>query len=104
MKKVIAVDFDDVIAMFNHAYVQHHNQTYKEPYITYELINTFDMAQLYGIDGQTVVSRVRNFCHEHHDTISPWEHIHSTLAEMAARTDIHIVTSRCESLNEITSS
>jgi uncharacterized HAD superfamily protein len=99
---VIMVDFDDVVAAFNQAYVAHHNQYYQTPYLTYDDIRTFDMTTLYGVDQKTIISRVRRFCHEYHGEIMPWSGAAEGLNELYRKYDLHILTSRCESLRDIT--
>jgi hypothetical protein len=99
---VVAVDFDDVVAAFNQAYIAHHNRQYGTPFVRYETVDTFDMAVLYGVDQQTIVDRVRKFCHDHHFEIWPWSGALEGLGELAERYELHIVTSRCESLHDVT--
>ena len=101
-RAVIAVDFDDVIAAFNHSYIAHHNERYRTPYLTYEDIHTFDLMEVYGVDHDTIVDRIRNFCHTHHDEILPWPGVVEGLGQLFRTYDLHMLTSRCESLREIT--
>lgn len=101
---IIAIDFDDVIGAFNQAYIAHHNQFYGSPLITFQDIHTFDMTVLYGVDEETMIGRLRKFCHNHHQEISPYAGVDSVLPMLSQHFAIHIVTSRCESLTEVTKS
>jgi|AntRauTorcE11897_2_1112592.scaffolds.fasta_scaffold42706_1 hypothetical protein len=101
-KAVLAVDFDDVVASFNRAYVAFHNAMYGPPYVTYDQIVTFDMPTVYGVAIEEITRRVRIFCHEHHHTILPCPDAHLGLARLAEQYDLHLVTSRSESLLDIT--
>jgi len=102
VRKVIAVDFDDVIAAFNQAYVKFHNRQYGSPVLSYADICTFDMAKLYGVSDQVIVERVRKFCHEYHHEILPCEGLKYCMVQLAQQYSLHIVTSRCVSLTETT--
>lgn len=101
-KPVVAVDFDDVVANFNLSYTHHHNTFHKEPIMTFEGIYTYDMTELYGVPIEELVHRVRYFCHNHHDEITPIAS-RDSLLELSRQFDPHVVTSRCESLRDITS-
>ena len=101
-RTVIAVDFDDVIGTFNQAYIQHHNDAYGIPQIAYDDVRTFDMTELYDVSQETIVKRVRNFCHTQHHLILPWVGVQDTLRSLNVQYEFHIVTSRCESLRAIT--
>ena len=100
-RPIIAVDFDDVIADFNSAYVEYSKKKYKTT-ITYETANTFDMPKLYGVSPAEIVSRVRTFCYEHHDSISPIVDTAPALKILSERYILHVVTSRCQTLSGIT--
>jgi 5'(3')-deoxyribonucleotidase len=102
--QVIALDFDDVVAAFNQAYVAHHNQFYISPPIQFQNINTYDFTLLYGVDEKTMVGRVRKFCHHHHHEIWPYAGADTVLTQLSKQYEIHIVTSRCESLSDVTQS
>jgi 5'(3')-deoxyribonucleotidase len=102
-KPVLAVDFDDVVAGFNRAFVLWHNEHYGTT-ITYDGIYTYDMAVLYGTDNPTIHKRVMEFCHHYHDTIEPIEGAIENLRLLKRRYHLEIVTSRCESIALITNS
>ncbi len=100
-KPVIAIDFDDVVANFNAAYIKYTNK--KHGYkMTYDQIITFDMRELYGVSEETVISRVRTFCTDHHHTIYPHPNTQVALRKLRQMYDLHIVTSRCQSLRSVT--
>ncbi len=98
----IAVDFDDVVVNFNRAYINHHNDNYGDPQITFQDAVTFDMAKLYGITPNEVVKRVRRFCTNHHDDMTLRTGAREGLARLSDQFDLQIVTSRCESFRDIT--
>jgi 5'(3')-deoxyribonucleotidase len=100
-KPVLAVDFDDVVAGFNAAFVQYHNEQFGTA-ITYEGIYTYDMPLLYGSDIPTNHRRVMEFCHYYHDQIEPIEGALENLRKLKKRYRLEIVTSRCESIRRIT--
>lgn len=100
-RPIIAIDFDDVIAGFNSAYVEYSKKKYKTT-ITYETAYTFDMPKLYGVPPEEIVSRVKRFCHEHHDSISPIVGTALALKILSERYILHVVTSRCQTLSGIT--
>lgn len=100
-KQVLAVDFDDVIASFNATYARHHNETYGST-LSYHDITTFDMCKVvYGIDQATLLERVRTFCHQHHDLITPIDGATDIVPRLAETYELHIVTSCCESLSQV---
>ena len=100
-KRVVAVDFDDVLANFNGAYCVHHNEHYGTS-ISFEDIVDFDMCALYGIDQTTNILRVRHFCHNHHHQILPHQGAQEVLELLSDRYALHLLTSRCESLRDTT--
>jgi 5'(3')-deoxyribonucleotidase len=69
-KPVLAVDFDDVVAGFNQAFIKYHNENYGTN-VQYADIVTYDMAQTYGADNSIIEERVFDFYHNHHDMIEP---------------------------------
>lgn len=100
-KPVVAVDFDDIVAGFNMAYHQWHNRQFGSTFQYSDLV-TFDMCTLYGVDAQTLSTRVSRFVHEHHHEILPIEGVKEGLQRLAAVCDPQVVTSRCESLRTLT--
>jgi uncharacterized HAD superfamily protein len=100
-KPVLAVDFDDVVAGFNLAFSQWHN-THHGTAVTYEDIYSYDMAHMYGTDQHTANKRVFDFCHHHHDAVEPLHGAIAHLRLLRKRYTLIMVTSRCESIEEIT--
>lgn len=100
-KPVLAVDFDDVIANYNQAYLTFNNREYGTT-ITYDGIHTYNMSQVYGMDGEEQAARLRYFSHHEHHTIVPIEGALAALDSLHETYRIMIVTSRCESLSDIT--
>ncbi len=99
---VIAVDFDDVTAGFNLAFSTFMNRMIGTN-IAFEAINTFDMVALYGLEEKVLMDHVRHFLHHEHHTIEPIPFAVKSLRTMRRRFDPQMVTSRCESLTDITS-
>ena len=64
-------------------------------------IYAFDMCRVQDVDQETLMERVRTFCHGHHDRITPIENVCDVLPELAERYELHLVTSRCESLRDM---
>ncbi len=102
LKRNIAVDFDDVVAGFNEAYIPHHNTEYVSPPMLYETAHTYDLTELYGVDMPTMIQRIRRFCHDFHSEIKPHDGADAALEKLKERYELHIVTSRCETLTNIT--
>ena len=100
-KPIIAVDFDDVICEFNRCYAEHHNQEYGTS-VQYKDIWSFDMPTIWNLDIKIINTRVRWFCHQRHHTITVCPEAASVLPRLAQTHELHIVTSRCESLCDIT--
>ena len=98
----IAIDFDDVVATFNPSYIDHHNKIYKTPMITMETATTFNMSELYQVPHKEIVRRVRKFCIENHDEMKLHKGVRDGLSHLSKEHDLHIVTSRCESLRDVT--
>jgi uncharacterized HAD superfamily protein len=102
IRPVVAVDFDDVIATFNESYIDHHNKHYETPRLTFEEAYTYDMPKLYGVSADVLIKRVRRFCHNHHHEIRPMSGVYDAMTILSAKCKLPIVTSRCESLTNIT--
>jgi uncharacterized HAD superfamily protein len=100
-KPVLAVDFDDVVAGFNLAFSQWHN-THHGTAVAYADICSYDMAHMYGVDQHTIEHRVFDFCHHHHDLVEPLHDAVEHLQLLKRRYRLAVVTSRCESIAEVT--
>jgi uncharacterized protein len=101
-KPILAVDFDDIVADFNRAFLAHHNEKYAST-VSYNDITTFDLGVVYQIDRETFVERAEYFCHTEHDSIAPIDGAVDSLLHLRKTHDLHIVTSRWSSLEHITS-
>jgi uncharacterized HAD superfamily protein len=99
-KPVLAVDFDDVIAGFNQAFTDHCREHYGTN-VPYESIFTYDMELLYGATREEIRRRVL-FSHYYHDTIEPIDGAIESLSRLSEHFRLELVTSRCESIKEIT--
>lgn len=100
-KPVLAIDFDDVVAGFNQAFIRYHNEHYGTD-VRYEDIVSYDMAHTYGTDIVTIESRVFDFYHNHHDMIEPLHEAIVSLKALKVRYRLEVVTARCESIAPIT--
>ncbi|MBP6975175.1 MAG: hypothetical protein KBB54_04575 [Candidatus Pacebacteria bacterium] len=100
-KPVLAVDFDDVVAGFNQAFIRYHN-AYFGTTVQYEDIVSYDMALTYGTNTETIGARVVDFYHNHHDLIEPLYDAIENLEVLRQRYRLEVVTNRCESLAPIT--
>lgn len=101
MKRIVAVDFDDIIAGFNYAFACWHNRRFGTS-VKYEDITTYVMTDVYRIDMETLLDRIHVFCHSHHHEIQPIEDAYLELLILSEYFELHIVTSRCESLRVTT--
>ena len=100
-KSIIAVDFDDVVADFNRPFAEFHNGHFGSN-ITYDDVTDFNMCLIYQIDRSTFVERAMHFCHEYHNTMSLIPGAQEALVQLQDRFELHIVTSRWNSLETIT--
>ena len=100
-KPVLAVDFDDVIAGFHHAFTGFHNTHYGTN-VAYEDVYCYDMALVYGTDQASINARIFEFHEHHHDTLEPIEGAIRNLRILKQKYFLALVTSRCESTAEKT--
>jgi uncharacterized protein len=101
-KPVIAIDFDDVVFNFNGHFIPWHNEHHGSD-VTYEGTYTFSMTDVYGVDADTLLERVRTFAHTQHHTVLPIPGAVSALKRLMTQYELHIVTSRSETLHDTTS-
>lgn len=101
-KPIIAVDFDDIVASFNYSFANWHNRTYGTS-VKYEDITDYIMYNIYRLDRRTLLHRIHIFCHHHHQEIVPLPYVYEEFSILREYFELHIVTSRCESLSQITS-
>lgn len=100
-KPVLAVDKDDVIGGFNRVFVPFMNDRIGTS-VEYAQCRSFSFEDVYGCSHEEMALHLEHFCHHHHHTIPPEDGAYDTLRSLAERYDLHLVTSRCESLTDIT--
>ncbi len=100
-KPVLAVDFDDVVAGFNQAFARWHNEYYGTS-VEYDDIYSYDMALTYSTDKETILHRVFEFSHHHHHRVEPLYDAIESLRVLKRKYSLVIVTSRCESIAQVT--
>ncbi len=103
MKKTIAVDFDDVVMGFHNGFRDRHNRLYGTT-LTYEqLVNYDNWEVLYGRDKDTMTKLALEFYHspDHHQT-APIEGALEAIADLSQDYSLQIVTSRPETVREVT--
>lgn len=100
-KRVIAVDFDDVVNNFSFEFLLY-SQTTHGVRLTYDELYTYDYRICYGITDAVMHERIWDFCHQHHLLVKPTQMVLDKLRDLTQDFDLHLVTSRCESITEIT--
>lgn len=100
-KPVIAVDFDDVIADFNRAFLTFHNRTYCST-VAYEDICAFDAYTVFGVERTEFHRRLLEFCNTQQHTAEPIDGANTALQALSKDYELHVVTSRCDSLQMVT--
>jgi len=100
-KPVLAVDFDDVVNNFNHAFLQY-NQSAHDAKLRYCDLHSYDYCVAYGISEADAHARIWHFCHELHDQVLPIKKAIRALWVLQRHYDIHMVTGRCESIAMVT--
>lgn len=102
-KKVIALDFDDVIAHFNAHLMVFHNKNYGTNLEYEDLVRYDDWEKVYGCDRETMNQRAFDFYHsDEHLEISPVPGAEEALGHLSEIYSLQIVTSRPEHVKEIT--
>ncbi|MCD5381677.1 MAG: hypothetical protein LR008_03850 [Candidatus Pacebacteria bacterium] len=101
IKRIVAVDFDDVVAGFNLAFATFHNDKFGTS-VEYDDITTYVMTDVYKTDMETLLGRIHMFCHGHHHEIKPIYDAYLEFLILNEYFDLQIITSRCESLSKIT--
>ena len=98
----VAIDFDDVIAGFNQAFIPYMNGILGTE-VTYETHRSFFFPDVYGVPLEQMLEHLADFCHNGgHDTITPIAGAAAALRLLEAKYELHLVTSRCESLASVT--
>jgi uncharacterized HAD superfamily protein len=99
-KPVLAVDFDDVINDFNRAFLRH-NQVTHGVLLQYEDLHSYEYTEAYGICEEEAHHRIWHFCHNLHHKVKPIAGVVEALKLLKELYEIHMVTSRCESIAAI---
>jgi 5'(3')-deoxyribonucleotidase len=100
-KKVIAVDFDDVVFNFNGHFIPWHNERHGSN-VSYDAVHSFILTDVYGVDIDTMLGRVRHFTHEMHHTVLPIPGALAALKRLSLHFEPHLLTSRAESTFGVT--
>jgi uncharacterized HAD superfamily protein len=100
-KPILAVDFDDVLAGFQLAFMHYHNEQYGTT-VTYEGITSYWTHEVYETTPEVIGARIMDFCAGHHDTVMPIEGALESLRALSQKYNPVVVTSRCESLRPVT--
>lgn len=96
-KKVVAVDFDDVVFDFNGHFVPWHNKHFGTT-LSYKDINSHVMEEVYKCDTATILERVRTFSHcGEHELVLPIGGAKEALRRLKNNYSLRVVTARAES-------
>lgn len=98
-KKVIAIDFDDVVMNWHGEFMAYSNQAYGSN-LTYEQLTTYDDWEvLYGCDVATITERVKLFYQSpEHFAIKPIPGAVEAISRLSPTYSLQIVTSRPENV------
>jgi len=99
-KKVVAVDWDDVVFDFNGHFAPWHNQHFGTD-VVYEKIASFRLSEVYGGTEEVMLGRVRQFTHEMHARVRPVEGAPAALLRLKEKYELHVNTSRSETLEDM---
>jgi uncharacterized HAD superfamily protein len=102
-KKVLGLDFDDVVNNFNKVFYAWHNQYYGTK-VLFIGITSYNICQILGISERVMRDRVERFIHQYHHEIKPAPGVCAALMQLSDKFELHMITSRCESLQTITHS
>jgi hypothetical protein len=100
-KPVLGVDADDVVWKLNQAYVEYHNLQHGTNF-KYEDIFTFDMVKMYGLPLETILDNVYRLITQKHHRLVPFEGAIAAFTQLATLYDLQIITSRTESIRDVT--
>lgn len=90
----IGVDFDDTLSQFMTGFLAYHNHTYGTQF-TREQITNYDLHTVLPLTIPQVKERVHDFIFSsHHDSLSLYPGVASTIALLARDHELHVVTSR----------
>ncbi len=102
-KKVIAVDFDDVLMEFNAGFLDFHNRVHGTTLTFDQLINYDNWEVVYGCDKETMTARAKNFyVSREHQLVEPVAGAVNAIEKLSRSHSLQIVTSRPTSVREHT--
>ncbi|MCB9818732.1 hypothetical protein H6788_00975 [Candidatus Nomurabacteria bacterium] len=97
-KKVIAVDFDDVVMHFNAGFLDFHNRLFGTSLVYENLTRYDDWEVVYGCDKDTMAERAHSFYHSpEHMLASPVSGAVEAIRLLSETYSLQIVTSRPDS-------
>ena len=97
-KKVIAVDFDDVLMHFNTSFLTFHNRLFGTNLIYENLTRYDDWEVVYGCDKETMAKRAKHFYHSpDHMLVPPVSGAVEAIKFLSETYSLQIVTSRPDS-------
>jgi uncharacterized HAD superfamily protein len=102
MKKVLAVDLDDVLLVFNEPLLQFHNRMYGTAHTIADAV-TFDLKKVWNCTGEEVFERIHKFYEsdDHWNSI-PMPGAVDAISVLKEQYEIHIVTAKPDILKEKT--
>ncbi|MHB8652220.1 MAG: 5' nucleotidase, NT5C type [Minisyncoccota bacterium] len=101
-RRIIGVDFDDVVVDFNAGLALYHKALYGTSYEKKDILQ-FDLEQLWGCTRAEAVRRVYEFYHsEHHANLLPVEGAVEALKQLREENTLVMITSRPESVRGLT--
>lgn len=100
--KRVGVDLDDIVANFNQAFIPYMNRILGTN-VTYETHRSFFFPDVYGVPMTEMHVYLTDFCHKGgHNSIRLIPGAFAGLKLLEKRYELHLITSRCESLADIT--
>ncbi|MBU6491100.1 hypothetical protein KGQ25_03060 [Patescibacteria group bacterium] len=95
-KRIIGIDFDDVLADFNTSLAKFHNEIYGTSYRRDDIV-VYELGHTWGCSGEEAARRVSEFYHSaHHDRIAPVKGAVRVLSQLKRKNVFVIITSRPE--------
>lgn len=95
-KRVLAVDFDDVLLPFDEGFIAYHNTNFGTE-VRHEHSVEYASHTLFGIDRRTKLDRVNEFCaSDAHANLVPVKGSFTAVQSLRQQFDLQIVTSRPE--------
>lgn len=98
----LGIDFDDIVADYNRSFIPYMNGILGTT-VTYETQRSFSFPDVYGVPMEQMHEHIADFCHNGgHDSIRPIPGALAALPLLGRKYELHLITSRCESLVSIT--